>query len=157
MRDRAEPVATSELKNYLHRVIVASSRGYVDYDHFSLTIFAYLKEFELDKKDVCFIIGDAPAGSDVLTDRFCREHDFKWAVFAPKWDDVEVEGAVVKYTHQGRAYNALARYWQNEEMAEVGTRLITFYDGVSSGTRDMMDRMIERLCACRVVLVTIEK
>jgi hypothetical protein len=58
-------------------------------------------------------------------------------VFAPKWDDIEAKGAVIKH-RRGRPYNALAGFWRNQEMAEYAEQAVIFPGG--RGTNDMFNR-----------------
>lgn len=151
-----KPIPHDQLKNYLYRIIVAGTRGYEDYVFFSEYIFKYLSEMGYKKEDVVFVSGAARTGADAMIIRWCKEHGYAWTEFHPDWDDVDVTPVKVKYRN-GKPYNALAGFIRNEEMAEIATNLLTFYDGVSSGTSDMIDRMTERFNLVRVVLIAVKK
>jgi hypothetical protein len=110
---------------------------------------------EEDRKKVVFITGAGKSGVDKLFHDWVREHDYHWAEFYPNWKDIEVEGAIVRY-RDGKPYNSVAGFWRDEEMAEVCTHGVSFYDGVSSGTRDMIDRVTEKGSPCAMYLVTVE-
>jgi hypothetical protein len=85
------------------------------------------------------------------------EQGYHWSEFIPDWDDIDVEGARVKTNRQGKQYNALAGIWCNDEMAQVSTHGISFYDGVSSDTQDMMENVAGRGSPCASYLVTIDR
>ena len=57
------------------------------------------------------------------------------------WDDITVPGAVIRTRKDGRKYNVLAGLNRNEEMALVADSLIAIWNGVSTGTGDMISRM----------------
>ncbi len=92
---------------------------------------------------------------DWLIYEWAKAHDYHWCEFYPQWDDIDTEGAIIKYRN-GRPYNSLAGYWCNEEIAEVCTHGISFYDGVSRGTQDMIDRVNDHGSPCDVYLFSIE-
>jgi len=120
----------------------------------------FLKESQLnriqDKPHLVFLTGRGKAGVDALLYNWVQEHGYHWAEFYPNWNDVEVEGAVVKY-RDGKPYNCIAGFWRDEEMAEVCTHGVTFYDGVQSSTRDMIDRVTGGGNPCAIYLVTVDK
>ena len=141
IRDLTHFVQHDDLKNYKYRICVAGTRYWSDYKFLCSAILNYLKEFDIAKEDVVFISGDAPSGADKLIIDFAIEYAYKWTSFVPDWEDLNVENVRVKVNRAGHEYNALAGFNRNEEMAEVLNRLITFYDGVSPGTKDMIKRV----------------
>lgn len=160
MRDSNGSAQKEQLKNFEYRIIVDGTSQFNDEKLFDENIRLYLKDLSLDKDTdkakVCFLVGDATTGPDRMITRWCETHGYHYIQFVPDWGDVDVEGAVVRYRN-GVPYNAVARYWRSEEMAEVANYLITFYDGVSGGTQDLINRMTDRNHPCRVILVHIEK
>lgn len=123
----------------VHRVIVAGSRNYTD----QIRVFEMLDELFRTEPEVEVVCGEA-AGPDTLGRRWAESRERSVASFPAKWDDLEVEGASIKYTKQGKAYNARAGYVRNAQMAdyaaevEKGT-LVAFWDGKSRGTKSMID------------------
>jgi hypothetical protein len=142
------------LKDYPHRIIVAGSRHWDDFEFFSASMFEYLKDRDILKGEVIFISGNAPTGADALIIQWCKVNDFPWVEYDAMWDDISSISAIIKYTKRGKAYNVLAGHWRNEEMSEVGNALVTFYDGASTGTKDMMKRMAGRKHPCRCFIIT---
>lgn len=152
-RDTTYFVQHDELKNYKYRICVAGTRRWNDYPFLVSAVFSYLKEFDIKKEDLVFISGDADSGADKLIIDFAIEHGFYWTSFVADWDNLDVENVRIKTNGRGKDYNALAGFNRNEEMAEVLNRLITFYDGVSPGTRDMIKRVNEDGHPVRVYIV----
>lgn len=158
MRIEAQPSQHDALRKYPHRVVVAGSRGFDDYVLFSENVFSYLEERGISKEEVCFISGAASSGADALIIRFCKEHGYAWTEHPADWGDISSISAIIRYTRKGKPYNLLAGMWRNAEMAEFGNALLTFYDGVSPGTRDMMKKMASAKHPCRCIVVsTMEK
>lgn len=143
-----------QLAQFEVREIVAGSRGYDDYPFFSKAIIDHIKRFG-DKKHA-FISGGAPTGADALIIRWCEEHNYPYYVENADWDNIEAEGAIVRMKN-GKPYNVLAGYWRNSEMAKLATDLVTFYDGVSKGTRHMVEAAIKRGIKPEVILIDIIK
>lgn len=154
MRDQTWFVENEKLKYYKHRICVAGTRGFSDYAFFTLAMQNYLKELGYPKEEILFISGDATSGADAMIIKFAIEFGYYWTSFKADWDNLNVEGARIKVNPRtGKEYNALAGFQRNEEMAEVLTRLVTFYDGVSPGTRDMIKRVNEDNHPIWVVIV----
>lgn len=161
MRDSNGPLEKDRLKDYEFRIVVSGTRGFDDEKVFDENVRKYLKDLGIagdeNKHRVCFIAGEVRAGAGIMIEAWCAEHGYAFIKFKPAWNDIDVEGAVVRDNGRGKQYNALAGYWCNEEMAEVANYLITFYDGVSSDTQDLMTRMTDKHNPCRVILVHVEK
>jgi glycerophosphoryl diester phosphodiesterase len=60
---------------------------------------------------------------------------------AADWDNITVPGALIRTRKDGKEYNALAGPMRNEQMAQYADALIAVWNGVSTGTGDMIDRM----------------
>lgn len=148
-----------ELRNYKHRVVVFGSRGFNDYKTFSDCMFEYLKDNDIKRGEVIFLSGMAnmdkekkedQIGADAFIVHWCMEHDYPWTEHWADWSDVNSHGAIIRYK-KGRPYNLLAGFTRNEEMAELCNKGVSFYDGVSRGTKDMMDRMAKRQHQVRLI------
>lgn len=61
---------------------------------------------------------------------------------AADWDNIKAKGVVVRYTRSGKPYNAVAGHWRNEEMAQIADAALIVWDGKSTGSLDMLHRMI---------------
>lgn len=165
MRDQTSITSANphdELKNYPHRIVVFGSRGFSDYDLFSQEMFRYLEDMNIEKGKVIFLSGmanmekpeDQQIGADAFIIRWCIENGFPWTEHPADWSDVDRQGAVIRYTKKtNKPYNLIAGYIRNEEMAELSTAGVSFYDGASSGTKDMLTRMKRRQLNVRSILV----
>lgn len=111
------------------RVIVAGTRTFGDYDLLKRT----MDEFTFWMDDVLVVSGGNKhrigynqwCGADFYGERWAFEPYNRYTVmrFHPDWD-----------TH-GRAAGPI----RNREMADFAEYLVAFWDGVSAGTRDMID------------------
>jgi hypothetical protein len=138
MSRRTEPTPHAELDNFEVKCIVAGSRGYDDYAFFSKVIFDHIERF-FKGRSLIFISGKAKTGADAMIIRFCKEHGFPWAEFPADWDDVKAPGAVVRPNKiTGKPYNIVAGHQRNRQMAIAGTDLLSFFDGSSKGTLNMI-------------------
>lgn len=86
------------------------------------------------------VSGKAP-GMDTLGEEFAKKAGLKVHDMPAEWGNVKAPGAVIRYNARG-AYNALAGHWRNEEMAKFADLAIIVWDGSSTGSLDMVHRMI---------------
>lgn len=150
-----------ELKNYEHRIVVFGSRKFDDYKLFSECILQYLEDNNIKKGEVIFLSGmanmnkaeDQQTGADAFIVRWCKENDYPWTEHPADWEGVDHAGAVIRYTKSGKPFNMVAGFTRNSEMAELSTAGISFYDGASTGTKDMLGRMKRRKLSVRTILV----
>src|SRR5205814_2155971 len=92
-------------------------------------------------KKIVVISGEAE-GPDKHGLIFAEKAGLKVRKKPAKWGDIKAEGAVVRHNSRG-AYNALAGHWRNQEMADIADGALIVYDGRSTGSLDMLFRMIE--------------
>ena len=137
MHHQKQPTPREELSQFPIRILVAGSRNFSDYELFSETMRDYVTQFT---EPFIFITGAASTGADALIIRWCRENDYPWVEFPADWDNVDAPGAVIRFRN-GRAYNVRAGFQRNADMGRVATNLIAWWDGRSSGTRDMISIM----------------
>jgi hypothetical protein len=155
------PIEKERLSEFDYRIVVFGSRVFTDRVLFNQCMELYLRTQGFDQPEIqsriCFIFSEGRSGVSKLIADWCLEHGYHWCEFIPAWDDIDVEGARVRTNRQGKTYNALAGFWCNEEMAEVCTHGISFYDGVSSDTQDMMEYVAGHGSPCANYLVTIDQ
>lgn len=108
------------LVGYVNRVIVAGSRSYTNYEQFTLLLDEYLRD-EV-RGTTCFISGDASRGADSMIIAWCEKRRKPCVRVPAKWNEIGVR----------------AGFYRNREMAEMATHLVCFYDGKSSGSRNMI-------------------
>ena len=106
------------------RIIIAGGRGFVDYELLEQKVDEILK----DIKEPVIISGGA-RGADTLGEKYALEHGIRLVRFPADW----------------KKYGKGAGYLRNQEMAEYAMKgtnsiLIAFWDGLSRGTNDMIQR-----------------
>lgn len=111
------------------RVIIAGSRSFSDYDFLREVCDKYLKEL-----DCVEIVSGRANGADTLGERYAKEKGFQIKQFPANWD-----------------LGKKAGYLRNKEMAEYADGLIAFHDGISKGTKHMIDLAKERNLKIRVI------
>ena len=111
-------------------VVIAGTRYFDDYD--------LLKEkcdyFFSNKWPTSIICGEA-AGADTLGKKYAMSHRIHVQSFPANWDK----------------YGKKAGYIRNEQMADNADAVIVFWDGISRGSKNMIDIAHERGIPCRVV------
>lgn len=110
------------------RIIIAGTRTFIDYDALydaTNQVIAKLKE-DLPSHDITIISGNAP-GADRLGERYARKCGYGLKIFPAQWS----------------AYGKMAGPMRNRQMLSYATEgipvVIAFWDGVSRGTRNMID------------------
>lgn len=118
------------------KIIVAGGRDFDNYKLLEEEICLYLLHFPVffDGNDqVEFVLGGAK-GADSLGERFADEYGFKKKMFIPDWSIGKKAGIL-----------------RNHEMGNYANHLIAFWDGVSRGTKDMIDYATKKGLAIKVV------
>ncbi len=124
------------------KLIIAGSRSITDYN---ILRFAIIESglWPIYGKHIQVVTGKA-SGVDTLGEEFSAKAKLtkKPKEFPANWDDIEAKGAVVRYTRSGKPYNAVAGHWRNEEMAQYADAALIVWDGKSTGSLDMLHRML---------------
>ena len=122
--------------NYL-RVIIAGGRDFTNASVMA-TVLNNLQDVDhaIEIEKLTLICGMAQ-GADITAYNLFKGAGLPIEEYPAKWKDLEVPNAVIKYNRNG-AYNALAGYARNIEMAQNADMLIAFWDGSSSGTKHMI-------------------
>ena len=98
------------------KALVTGSRNFFDYEW----IASRLAKYPLTE-----IITGGAIGVDANAERYAREKGLKSTILKPDWDK----------------YGKAAGYKRNSEMLKLyPTIIIAFWDGESSGTKDMIDK-----------------
>lgn len=100
------------------KLIIAGSRNFLDYDY----LVKVLNESNLINSVEEVVCGMA-RGADLLGKRFAEEHNIPVKEFPADWNK----------------YGKRAGYIRNQQMAEYGTDVLVFWDGISRGTKHMTD------------------
>ena len=118
------------------RIIVAGSRKYDDYRQFCAIMDKCLT---MHTESVIMITGKAHSGADKLIIDYCKERKIPWVEYPANWDS------------DGKS----AGYIRNRAMSQVATDLISFWDGKSPGTKDMITVAKEKGLHVRTILVNL--
>ena len=102
----------------MFKVIVAGSREFSDYVFLTEVLDQLLK----DEPDVEIVSGTA-RGADSLGERYAADKGYKLTKFPADWN----------------TYGKSAGYRRNVDMGNYADALIAFWDGVSKGTKHMID------------------
>ena len=118
-----------------YNIIIAGSRNFADYAKMRTEALRAIREAfnKINKSDVTIISGGA-RGADALGERFAKEFGLNCHIIKADWDK----------------HGKKAGYLRNEQMAEfaraidnaydeVKNMLIAFWDGVSPGTKHMIE------------------
>jgi len=111
-------------------VIVAGSRDFNDNEMMMIKLDKILK----NKKDICIISGGA-RGADKLGQEYALIKGYEYIIMPAEWNK----------------YGNSAGYRRNEEMAKRADACVVFWDGVSKGSKHMIDICIDHEILLRVV------
>ena len=119
-------------KNYTKqlKVIIAGGRDFKNYE----LLKEKCQKILANQKEVIIISGGAN-GADKLGEQYAQEYGHKVEKFLADWDK----------------FGKSAGYIRNKEMADNADALIAFWDGVSKGTKHMIDLAKEKELKIRVI------
>lgn len=119
-------------------IVVFGSRDFDDRMLFHEKVMEYCSEFD---KPILFVSGAAKSGADDLIIRWCRKFGYPCLPMPADWD----------------RFNKAAGFIRNEDMAKISTHGLGFWDGKSTGTEDMRDRLDDHNRSYRIIDVTIDE
>jgi len=99
------------------KVAIVGSRNFNDYDKMCEVLFEEIGPSQDE------IISGGANGADKLAEQFAKEHDFKFTEFPANW----------------KGYGKNAGRIRNAEMVAQADRVISFWDGVSTGSKHMIE------------------
>lgn len=103
----------------MFKLIIAGGRDFNNYDGMSKCLDRLLKNINDNIEIVCGMARCA----DRLGERYAKEHGYKVIYMPADWD----------------LYGKSAGFKRNVQMAEYADALVAFWDGVSSGTKHMIE------------------
>ena len=115
------------------RVIIAGGRQFNDYALLSAKCDGILSQKRITHKII--IISGTARGADTLGEQYARERGYTLRQFPADWNQ----------------FRKSAGYLRNCQMADNADALIAFWDGESSGTKNMVEIARERNLAVRVI------
>lgn len=104
------------------KVIVAGGRNFNDYDYLESKLNYYLSKKRNEGYNIIIISGTAN-GADSLGERYANNKGYDIKRYPAQWDK----------------YGKSAGYKRNVEMANVADACIVFWDGISRGSKHMID------------------
>ena len=114
------------------RVVVAGSRSFDDYDKLAYELDVVLK----GKKNITIVSGTA-RGTDRMGERYAAEHGLSVDQFPADWG----------------AYHKGAGPIRNKEMVQSADAVVAFWDGKSTGTKNIIDCAMAENLPCIVIKV----
>src|SRR6478735_7844461 len=116
------------------KLIIAGSRGFNDYDLLEQSVKHFIVD-NIEIGDQLTIISGRAKGADKLGEQFASKHNLLLILKPADWDK----------------HGKSAGYKRNEEMAEIATHCIVFWDGESRGTKHMIDICKKRNILCHII------
>lgn len=131
-------ITKEELTRYPNRVVVAGSRSFKDKALFLKVLNDFVLYNKLEPKNTAFISGLAKGPDSMVVD-WCKEYNWNYAEYPADWKNLDVPMVKIRRNDHGEQYNALAGHNRNREMAEAGSHLLAIWDGLSPGTKNMLE------------------
>lgn len=103
------------------RLAVVGSRDFVDYALMKLFLDAY----KAQNKELILVSGGASRGADNLAERYALEHNLVIEIFFADWNG---------------PHKKAAGFMRNTDIVNAADEVIAFWDGVSSGTKDTINK-----------------
>jgi len=113
------------------KLIIAGGRNFNDYS----LVKSKLDHLLANHTGVIEIVSGKAKGADSLGERYAKEHNHTVKEFPADWDQ----------------YGKKAGFMRNTQMADYGTHLIAFWDGVSVGTKMMIGLATDKGLKVKVV------
>ena len=117
----------------LFRVIIAGTRSFNNYELLRTSCNNLLSVKQ--RTHTVVIISGTARGADQLGERYAHERGYDVQQFPANWE------------RDGKA----AGYIRNAKMADNADALIAFWDGMSNGTKNMIDNARRKGLAVRVI------
>lgn len=125
------------------RIIIAGSRSITDYKCVEDAMF---KSNAFSK--VTEVVSGGARGVDTLAIDWAKKNGVPFKVMKAEWNKLNVPGAVIEINAKDESpgpeykyYNSRAGLQRNEEMGRYADALVAIHDGISTGTRHMIDFM----------------
>lgn len=148
------PIRRDELRKFKHVCVVFGSRKYKDLSTFEACLLGFIEDHHLTPEDTVFVSGMARSGPDAMIVDWCKKNGWRWSEFPADWENLEAPGAKIgKSPSTGRPYNVLAGFARNQEMANVATHGLGYWNGHSPGTKEMIERCNEKKITMRVIRI----
>ena len=104
------------------KVIIAGGRNFNDYELLKAELNILIVPTIMLHRNIEVVSGTAK-GADQLGERYAKEYNLLLKQFPADWDK----------------YGKSAGYYRNKQMADYATHCVCFWDGISKGTKMMID------------------
>jgi len=106
-------------------IAVIGSRNFDDYEFVENIVSAVIADLaEQTNSDKITIVSGGAKGTDLLAERFAKQHSFPMLIFRPDY----------------KSFGKAAPIRRNREILEHSDMVIAFWDGASKGTRYMIEQ-----------------
>ncbi len=106
-----------------YKVVVAGGRDFDNYEFLSSKLDDIFESIPDFKEHQITIVSGMAKGADTLSIRYADEHKLTKILFPANW----------------KKYPRIAGFLRNEDMLNIATHLIAFWDNKSSGTKHMIE------------------
>ena len=118
------------------KVIIAGSRSFSNYNLLEEKCNKILTSIS----DEIWIISGCAKGTDLLGEKYAKNKGYYLMECPAPWDDIQNKPQnQIGITKNGDKYWKLAGLHRNELMAKEADACIVFWDGKSTGTKNMID------------------
>lgn len=121
------------------KIIIAGSRSITDLIHVEKAM-----NLSNARTKATEIVSGGAKGVDTLAIAWAKKYNVPVKVMKAKWDDLDAPGAVICVHPNPQIdgfYNKAAGIQRNHEMGDYSDALVAIWDGVSPGTKDMINYM----------------
>lgn len=121
----------------MKKVIIAGGRDFERYD-------ILVRIMNVKFQEPIIVVSGCAEGADKLGERYAREYNLEIERYPADWSNLNATPCYVKHNSHG-SYNALAGHNRNRQMLQAvldnpdGGCLVAFWNGKSSGTRNMIN------------------
>lgn len=130
------------------RVVVAGGRLFKDKALLKRTLDALL--FNVCTTHEIHIVSGCAKGADKLGEEYADLRGFEVDHYEADWKNLDVEPCIIRTNDYGQ-YNAAAGGIRNALMADNSEATVVFWDGKSTGSKDMIQRTKDAGNKLRVV------
>lgn len=123
----------------LYRIIIAGGRSFSDYKLLKDKLDYYLRDKVRQGYEIIIISGTAN-GADKLGEKYAMERGYKIERYPADWNK----------------YGKAAGYRRNVQMSQIANACVVFWDGISPGSKHMIDIATNKGLPLRIVRYTKE-
>lgn len=113
-------------------LVICGTRTFTDFEEFQII----LNNMGWDFKEITIISGGA-RGADTLAEKFSTVHRIPFIKMPALWNQLGKGAGLIR----------------NEQMAKKADVVVAFWDGKSKGTRDMIDRSLNKGVETHVYII----